>query len=75
MEHKKDSIPVNKDKFEKAGKKMQQMGCTMTLLITLPIVGFAALGIGGLIIGLVLGVIIFAGMQSKDKKPDGEKQD
>lgn len=75
MEKKNDPIPFDEDKYKRAGKKIQQAGCSMTLLLTLPIVGFATLGIGGLIIGLALGVIIFAGIQSKDKKPDGEKQD
>lgn len=40
----------------------------MTLLITLPIVGFATLGVIGGIVGGLIGLLIFAAMFVKDKK-------
>ena len=49
-------------KFETAGKKMQSIGCAMTLLITLPVVGLLIGGVVGGVIGGVIGLLLFVGM-------------
>ncbi len=75
MEEKKDPIQINEEKFKETGKKIQSLGCTLTFLLTLPIVGLFTLGIGGLIIGLVLGIIIFIGMQQGEKKAAKKREE
>lgn len=55
-------------KFRDVGKKTQQIGCALTLLITLPILGFAFFSWIGGIIGGLIGVVLFAAMFVKEKK-------
>ena len=51
-------------KMQETGKKVQSVGCLMTGLITIPIIGVVAWGIPGLIIGLTIGgLIAFAAMK------------
>ncbi len=47
------------------GKKMERLGCMLTGLITLPIIGVLVFGPVGLVVGLIIGVIIAAGAMSK----------
>lgn len=63
----KDKYAETGEKVQAAGKKVQQVGCALTLLITLPILGFALLGWVGGIIGGVIGILIFAAMFMKGK--------
>lgn len=44
--------------MEETGKKIQRMGCLLTGLITLPIIGSIAGGPAGLVIGLLIGGLI-----------------
>lgn len=54
-------------KFRDVGKKTQQIGCALTLLITLPVLGFAFFSWIGGIVGGVIGILIFAAMFAKGK--------
>ncbi len=63
----KDKYAETGEKVQAAGKKVQQVGCALTLLITLPIVGFAIFSWIGGIIGGVIGILIFAAMFAKGK--------
>ncbi len=55
-------------KMEETGKKMQRVGCMLTGLITLPIIGVLIGGPIGLVIGLIIGVLIFVGALSQGKR-------
>lgn len=59
--------------MQEAGSKMQKVGCALTLLITLPIVGFFAFGVLGAIVGGVIGLIVFAGIFGKEKPKEEDK--
>ncbi len=50
------------EKVQAAGKKIQQVGCALTLLITLPVVGVLFAGPIGGIIGGAIGLLLFVGM-------------
>ena len=63
----KDKYAETGEKVQSAGKKVQQVGCALTLLITLPIVGFAIFSWIGGIVGGVLGLLVFVGMFVKEK--------
>ena len=63
----KDKYAETGEKVQAAGKKVQQVGCALTLLITLPILGFALLGWAGAAIGGIIGIVIFAAMFMKGK--------
>ncbi len=62
-------------KMQETGSKIQKVGCALTLLITLPIVGFFAFGVPGAIVGVLIGLIVFAGIfgNGKDKPKEEEK--
>lgn len=66
MEEKTKAEEVG-ERVQAAGKKVQQVGCALTLLITLPIVGFAIFSWIGGIVGGVLGLLVFVGMFVKEK--------
>jgi len=55
-------------KFDAAGKKMQSIGCALTLLITLPVIGTLVGGVVGGIIGGAIGLLLFVGMFVGGKK-------
>ncbi len=55
------------EKLEGCGKKMEQLGCLLTGLITLPVLGVLFLGIPGLIIGIIVGIMIAAGAITKEE--------
>lgn len=63
----KDKYVEAGGKVQSAGKRVQQVGCALTLLITLPIVGFAIFSWIGGIVGGVIGILIFAAMFAKGK--------
>ena len=51
-------------KIEEAGKKTQQVGCLLTGLITIPILGVIFLGVPGLVGGVLIGgLIAYAAMK------------
>lgn len=52
-------------KIEEAGKKMQNIGCLLTGIITIPIIGLIFLGVPGLIIGIVVGGLIAYGAKKQ----------
>ena len=58
----------SEEKMREVGKKMQKMGCAMTFMITLPILGAAFIGLPGLLIGLVIAGIGMVGIWSGDDK-------
>ncbi len=45
-------------KLEEIGKNMQRIGCLLTGLVTIPIIGLIFFGIKGLIVGIVIGCLI-----------------
>ena len=49
------------DKLQRTGDAMSRIGCLLTCLITLPIVGVLVFGVWGLVVGLILGAILLAG--------------
>ncbi|MCK9326101.1 MAG: HIRAN domain-containing protein [Bacteroidales bacterium] len=59
-------------KMEETGKKMQRVGCMLTGLITLPIIGVLIGGPIGLVIGFIIGILMFIGALSQGKR---EKQE
>ena len=64
------------ERMQGVGKSMQRMGCLLTGLITLPILGVIFAGPIGLVIGLAIGVLIFAGTIAQAKKErEKEKQE
>ena len=67
MEEEKTKLDKFAEGTERAGKKMQNIGCALTLLLTLPIAGLFIFGPVGGIIGGVIGLLIFAGMFMKGK--------
>ncbi|MFO8059481.1 MAG: hypothetical protein R6U70_02320 [Bacillota bacterium] len=59
------------DRLQKTSRKMQQLGCLLTALITVPVLGTLFLGIPGLIMGIIIaGIVLIA--QSKKKHDAGE---
>lgn len=44
------------------GEGMQRIGCALTLLVTLPILGLIFFGIIGAVVGLVIGLLLLGGM-------------
>ncbi len=56
-------------KVQDTGKKIQGVGCLLSAVITLPILGLVLLGPVGLVLGSVVGGLIVAGMvkQAKEK--------
>ncbi len=52
-------------KIEDAGKKMQSMGCALTILITIPIALTIFLGIPGFVIGSIVAVFGLVGILKK----------
>lgn len=48
--------------LEQTGQRLQQVGCALTLLVTLPILGLAFFGVLGLIVGLAIGLLFGVGM-------------
>ena len=59
--------------LEQAGKRMQTLGCGLTLLLTVPILGLAFFGMLGLIIGGLIGLLLGVGLvaQAFEKQPPG----
>lgn len=55
-------------KLNNIGKALTEVGCLMTLLVTLPVLGFLLLGITGLIIGFVIGLLGAAGILTRKGK-------
>jgi hypothetical protein len=57
-------------------KKMQNLGCLLTCLLTLPILGLLFWGVAGGIIGLIVGVVLAVGSigaeKEKRKKEEGK---
>ena len=60
-------------KMQDAGKNVQRMGCLLTALITLPIIGLIAFSIPGLIIGALIGGVIFWAVQKQAKEKEGKE--
>lgn len=50
------------ERIEEAGEKMQRAGCAMTLVLTVPIVGFFVFGWFGLIVGLAIAAVAMGGI-------------
>lgn len=48
--------------LDDVGKKMQSLGCALTLLLTLPIIGLLFFGMLGLVVGLAIGALVAWGM-------------
>jgi hypothetical protein len=47
---------------DELGKRIQKMGCALTLLLTLPIAGLVFFGFLGLIVGGAIGLLLGVGM-------------
>jgi len=63
---------MDEKKLEETGKKLQNIGCILTLMFTVPIVLTIFLGIPGLIIGIIIAIICIAGILSKKEKTKKE---
>jgi len=63
---------MNEKKIEETGKKLQKIGCLLTLAVTVPIVLTAFLGIPGLVIGIFIALIAVVSMLRKKEKPKNE---
>lgn len=48
--------------LSEGGQRMQALGCGLTLLVTLPIIGLIFFGFAGLIGGVVIGLLFGIGM-------------
>lgn len=59
---------MDEKKLEETGKKIQKIGCLLTLAVTVPIVLTALFGVPGLIIGVFIALIAIVGMLSKKGK-------
>jgi hypothetical protein len=62
------------NQMDAIGKNMQQVGWTLTLLVTLPIVGLIFFGIVGLIVGGLVGLLLAVGMVAQATKKDQPPQ-
>jgi len=63
---------MDEKKLEETGKKLQNIGCLLTLMFTVPIVLTIFLGIPGLIVGIIIAIIGIAGILSKKEKTKKE---
>ena len=63
---------MDEKKLEETGKKLQKIGCLLTVAITVPIVLTVLLGVPGLIIGIIIAVVAVASMLGKKEKPKKE---
>jgi len=59
---------MDDENLKQVGKKIEQLGCILTLIFTVPIVLLLFLGAPGLIIGIIIAIIGVAGVLSKKKK-------
>jgi len=57
-------------KLKQTGEKMQQIGCILTLLFTVPIILLIFLGVPGLIVGILIAIIGIIGILSKKKNAE-----
>lgn len=55
--------------MEELGQRMQRLGCALTLLLTLPILGLLFFGILGLVVGGAIGLLFGVGMLASPAKP------
>jgi len=55
-------------KIDETGKKLQNIGCFLTLILTVPIVLTFILGVPGLIIGSIIALIAILGALAKKEK-------
>ena len=61
----KEQQKINNERTEKmknVGNKINRIGKKLTVLITLPVIGFVFFGIVGLVVALIIGAIVIAGM-------------
>jgi len=63
---------MDEKKLEETGKKLQKVGCLLTIAVTVPIVLTVLLGVPGLIIGIFIAVVAVVSMLSKKGKPKKE---
>jgi len=61
---------MNEKKVAETGKKLQKIGCALTLMFTIPIILTIFLGIPGLILGIILAVVGIVSLLSKKKKSE-----
>lgn len=61
----KNKVEEAGKKIEDFGKKTQQLGCLLTVLITIPILLTVFLGIPGLIIGSIIAILGIVGQFKK----------
>lgn len=54
-----DRKKAHQEKMKQTGKNMQRIGCMLTGLITIPIIGLIMAGPVGLVIGALIGGVIF----------------
>ena len=59
--------------LDDAGKRIQTLGCGLTLVLTVPILGLIFFGLFGLVVGAGIALLFGVGMvkQAFEKKPDG----
>ena len=60
---------MDEKKLEETGKKLEKIGCFLTLVLTVPIVLTIFFGIPGLAIGIIIALITVIGALSKKQKP------
>ena len=69
-----ESKKTPEQKAEEIGKKIQNLGCLLTSIFTIPLIGALLFGIVGLIVGAIIGMVIIAGMigNTKSKEENNE---
>jgi len=59
---------IEDDKLYKTGKKLENIGCVLTLVVTVPILATMFFGVIGLVMGIVFAVIVIIALLSKKAK-------
>lgn len=67
MDEGKNNLDKFSKKMENVGRGMQRVGCAMTLMFTIPIIGLVFFGFIGFLVGALIGVVGIVSMFSNKK--------